>query len=222
MWIPNAEGSGSLGCGAVALDCLFWKFRKTVMPPSSGIEEQKRNYEPNDTTSHPRRLESSTTLLWEPYISNLLIKPHQLSLSWATVIQSTISHPFTLTPISILFSQLRAGLPRSPLPSGSAPKSCLHFCVFRFLPLAPPVSSHLVWSPRQCLLRSSTSHEARQSKANLGNCSGSVWFVLWTCWGQRNCRKKVQKAGGRTVYRRLEHYELLHGALERRGFCWVF
>jgi len=65
----------------------------------------------------------------------------QLSLSWASLIQSTRFHPISLRFIWILSFNLRLRLPAGLYLQVSQPKPCMNISCFPCVPHTPPISS---------------------------------------------------------------------------------
>jgi len=74
-------------------------------------------------------------------------RSHHLPLSWATLIQSTPSHPISLRSILILFSHLHLELLSGLCPSGFLTKILYAFLMSPMHATCPPISSSLILSP---------------------------------------------------------------------------
>ena len=68
-------------------------------------------------------------------------RARQLSMSWASLIQSTHFHPISLRFIWILSFHLRLRLPTGLYLQVSQPKPCMHISCFLWVPHTPPISS---------------------------------------------------------------------------------
>ena len=84
-----------------------------------------------------------------------------LSLSWASSIQSIPPHHTSWKYISILSSHLSLGFPNGLFPLGFPTKPCTHLPFPPYVLHAPPTSFFSIWSPEQYLM-SSTDHQAIQ------------------------------------------------------------
>jgi len=73
----------------------------------------------------------------------------QLSLSWATSIQSMPSHPTSWRSILILSSHLRLGLPSGLFLSGPPPKPCVNVYSPPYLLQALPIPFFSIWLREQ-------------------------------------------------------------------------
>ena len=91
-----------------------------------------------------------------------LTSVRQLSLSWASPIQSIYPHPTTWRSILILSTHLGLGLPGSLLPSGFPSKTLYTPSPHPYAPHAQPISFFSILSPAQYWVRS-TNHLARNS-----------------------------------------------------------
>jgi len=140
-----------------------------------------QRYIPEDSNPQWHCCGSLKSQTWE-FIA-VLIKARHLSLSRATVLKSTPSHP-----ILMMSSQLHADLPRGHCPSGS---------VFLCVPIrvtCPTQILLLVWSSKQCLLSSNTSHDDWVK----GKCRKLQWVrvnCVLDIVGYRKCSEKMQTAG---------------------------
>ena len=88
-----------------------------------------------------------------------LTSVRQLSLSWASPIQSIYPHPTSWISILILFTHLRLGLPSGFVPSGFLTKTLYAPSPHPYAPHAQPVSFFSILSPAQYWVRS-TNHLA--------------------------------------------------------------
>ena len=88
-----------------------------------------------------------------------LTNVRQLSLSWASPIQSIDTHPTFWRSILILFTHLRLGLPSGLIPSGFPTKTLYTPSLHPYAPHAQPISFFSILSPAQYWVRS-TSHLA--------------------------------------------------------------
>ena len=78
----------------------------------------------------------------------------QLSLSWASPIQSIYPHPTSWRSILILSTHLRLGLPIGLLPSGFPSKTLYTPSPHPYAPHAQPISFFSILSPAQYWVRS--------------------------------------------------------------------
>ena len=76
-----------------------------------------------------------------------------LSLSWASLIQSTLPHPTSWRSILILFSPLRLGLPSGSFLQVSPPKPCIRLSSPPYALHASPISFFSILSPEQYWVR---------------------------------------------------------------------
>ena len=83
-----------------------------------------------------------------------LTSVRQLSLSWASPIQSTYPHPTSWRPIIILSTHLRLGLPSGLFPSGFPTKTLYTALSSPIWPHAQPISFFLILSPARYWVRS--------------------------------------------------------------------
>jgi len=83
-------------------------------------------------------------------------RARQLSLSWASLIQSTHFHPLSLRFIWMLSSHLRLRLSTGLYVQFSQPKRCVHISCFPCMPHTSPISSF--WLDHPSNLVSSTNH----------------------------------------------------------------
>jgi len=186
MWVQNAEGSGiPVRRRGAGLKCLeVSKDRGAFIFRDWGTDKELRTQR-HSAISHNTRT-----------VNYVVVEASNLKLEnslpcWnnpATCPYPERQKPSPPPPPQSYYSktyfklsfQLRAGLPRGLFPSGSA------FMCFpiRATCSPPPQILLAVWSPKKRLWRISTSNDNRQSKANVGNSSGSVWIVFWLSWGR--------------------------------------
>jgi hypothetical protein len=88
-----------------------------------------------------------------------LTSARQLSLSWASPIQSSQPHPTSWRQILILSSHLRLGLPNGLFPSGFLTKILYTPLTSPYVLHAPPISFFSILSPAAYWVRS-TDHSA--------------------------------------------------------------
>jgi len=79
-------------------------------------------------------------ILWNPKVHHCNHKRTPLSLSWASSIQSTHSHPTSRRSSLILSSHLCLGLPSGSFPQVSTPKPCTHLSPPPYALHAPLIS----------------------------------------------------------------------------------
>ena len=94
-----------------------------------------------------------------PRFITALTSFRQLSLSWASPIQSIYPHPTSWRSFLILSTHLRLGLPTGLLPSGFPTKNLYTPSPHPYAPHAQPLSFFSILSPAQYLVRS-TNHLA--------------------------------------------------------------
>ena len=82
-----------------------------------------------------------------------LTSVRQLSLSWASPIQSTYQHPTSWRSVLILSTHLRLGLPNGLFPSGFPTKTLYTPSPHPYAPHAQPISFFSILSPAQYWVR---------------------------------------------------------------------
>ena len=81
-----------------------------------------------------------------------LTSVHDLSIPWASPIQSIYPHPTSWRSILILSIHLRLGLPSSSFPPVSPPRPYTHPSPHSYVPHAQPISFFSILSPAQLLV----------------------------------------------------------------------